>query len=934
VCCISEHTLLKLFSGKLSDERRVELEHHLDGCAPCRRLTVEGARQFVSSQHPSAPPAQGLLLAPGTQLGRYELIAPLDAGAMGLVYTARDPLLDRTVALKLLWAMENAAPGRLLREAQALARLSHPNIVNVYDAGVASGHVYLAMELIEGATLTEWLRARQRSPREILEVFAQAGRGLAAAHQAQVVHGDFKPDNVLVAQTGRVCLTDFGLASSPRLAAERHLLTAPVGTPAFMAPELFEGATPTETTDQFAFCVALYEALTRQRPFPGATLDELREQVLMGAVREPPIRLPARLHRALMRGLSRRPEERHPSMASLLSALTPRRRPAAVWSALASALAAVVLVLQPWRPGPCEGGPERVASVWNAAAQERLRQAFDATEQAFAATTYRAVVAALNEYASAWTTARTEACRAALATPEELERRWPQQSQCFDERLLQLDALVQVLAAGDAKSLARAAAAAGDLPRVQGCVLQGAPREVSRPASLAVAAKAARVRVLAQSGQNAAAKALALDVLKETDDPLWTSRIQLELAVTMLWLSEYEAAHATLLQAASLAHAAQDGFTQARALSMLVYTLSEGLGRQRDAEQMSILAEGAVRSLNDEVTTASYHQTLAGLRLRQEKLEEALRLMQDALQRFQSALGPRHLRVATVAGLVATTASRLGRDAEALEASSLALSLSMELLGPEHPTTLTARVNKGFVLSGVNDTEAEEVLAAALPGIKRTLGDDSTSRAACEHNLADIRMRAGRCEEALAGYRTALGVYEKAHGPQHQFLIQPLLSMSYCLRQLGRLDQAGRMIARAQSVMRGLQSPPPRLTNRLEVERGLLLLATARYVEAERVLERASRGGDDGALMALALFHLERGNARSARAALEQALPRRTSPYARAYALFLLARAQHELGERARARALAEEAQGLYRAAGLSGTRYAEEIAEWLRGRS
>ncbi|HLL81490.1 MAG TPA: protein kinase [Longimicrobium sp.] len=182
---------------------------------------TEPLDQPITALRPTLAPGPGgstLFLERGTRVGRYVILEQIGSGGMGVVYAAMDPELDRKVALKLLRSTGNDAPGapsearvRLLREAQAMARLSHPNVITIHDVGSHFSQVYLAMELVQGTTLTEWLRAK-RTWREVVRVFCKAGQGLAAAHQAGLVHRDFKPDNVLVGDDGSVHVMDFGLA--------------------------------------------------------------------------------------------------------------------------------------------------------------------------------------------------------------------------------------------------------------------------------------------------------------------------------------------------------------------------------------------------------------------------------------------------------------------------------------------------------------------------------------------------------------------------------------------------------------------------------------------------------------------------------------------------------------------------------------------------
>jgi serine/threonine-protein kinase len=285
-------------------------------------------------------PAVALPLEPGRPLaGRYTVLEQLGQGGMGVVLAAYDARLDRRVALKLLLPRreargDEAARARLLREAQAMARLSHPNVVAVYDAGsLEDGHIFIAMEMVEGQTLRQWTKERARSWREVLEAFLAAGRGLAAAHAAGLVHRDFKPENVLVGRDGRVRVTDFGTALT--------LPGAVPGTPRYLAPELLTGAPADARSDVFAFCVSLHEALFHQYPFPGDTVRERLRAMAQGQLAPLPTRteVPAWVGRVLREGLSADPRERPPSMEALLLALS--RSPAgsrARWLALAASL--------------------------------------------------------------------------------------------------------------------------------------------------------------------------------------------------------------------------------------------------------------------------------------------------------------------------------------------------------------------------------------------------------------------------------------------------------------------------------------------------------------------------------------------------------------------------------------------------------------------
>ena len=311
-----------------------------DPLAETAAAPIEETATSAGSARP--PPAEG---ERPSMIGRYRITDVLGAGAMGIVYSAVDPDLERTIALKvLLGANSDAGRARLLREARAMAKLSHGAVVTVHEVGTAAGVDYVAMELIDGSTLAEWISRDQPSEEAILDAFAHAGRGLAAAHAKGLVHLDFKPQNVLRSKSGRVVVTDFGLA---RAAFEAHDVSpeaaqristrdagslsstltqtgAVLGTPAYMAPEQHDGSEVGPAADQFAYCVALWEALSGERPFKGQTLAQVRQHIDRGPDAESEAKLPRRLRPVLRRGLAVRPAARFSNMEALLAAMSKR----------------------------------------------------------------------------------------------------------------------------------------------------------------------------------------------------------------------------------------------------------------------------------------------------------------------------------------------------------------------------------------------------------------------------------------------------------------------------------------------------------------------------------------------------------------------------------------------------------------------------------
>jgi serine/threonine protein kinase len=295
--CLPDDNIVAFVAGALAAADHRAAADHLDRCALCRRLVSEAA---AVESDPADDAGDGEVRA-GERIDRFVLTRRLGHGAMGEVWAARDQELEREVALKLLRlrgeVLGTEASARLRREAQAMARLNHPNVVAIYELGADRGRVFCAMELVDGTTLRRWLAA-PRSWREVVRVAAAAGRGIAAAHAVGLVHRDIKPENVLIAADGSALISDFGLAKLADLgldayervrgdtaAGEMTATGAMVGTPVYMAPEQLAGAPADARSDQFAYCVTVYEALFGHRPFAGDSVAALAEAIARGVPR-------------------------------------------------------------------------------------------------------------------------------------------------------------------------------------------------------------------------------------------------------------------------------------------------------------------------------------------------------------------------------------------------------------------------------------------------------------------------------------------------------------------------------------------------------------------------------------------------------------------------------------------------------------------------
>ena len=461
----------------------------------------------------------------GRYVGRYFVLRKLGEGGMGQVYAAYDEELDRRVAIKLLHRKLGASESsrvRMLREARAMARLSHPNVVQVHDVGAVDGQVFVAMEFVRGETLHEWQQKRDpnrdEQRRELLDVYLDAGRGLVAAHEHGLIHRDFKPENVIIGRDGRARVLDFGLVaalenaendatptdslhSSSSLEPGLTRTGTMMGTPLYMAPEQFQAQATDARTDQFNFCASLYRALYRESPFAGDDVRELMAAVTEGRRRELPrgSTVPTWLHDVVVRGLAVVPDERWPSMQALLEALTdePAQRRRRFWGAIAIVLGLVGglswVVTSAVREDArtCSGMQDKLIGAWDDARRAEVEAAMLESGLAYAPATWTRVERGLDAYASAWVVARTEACEATHRgeqSGELLDLRMA----CLDRRLEHLHAAVDVLAQADATVISKAMDVVDGLPTLDRCAdIEALRSDVPPPEDPAVAERVA-----------------------------------------------------------------------------------------------------------------------------------------------------------------------------------------------------------------------------------------------------------------------------------------------------------------------------------------------------------------------------------------------------------------------------------------------------------
>jgi serine/threonine protein kinase/tetratricopeptide (TPR) repeat protein len=774
-------------------------------------------RSFMSAESlppPPTPSAGDVSLARGATIGRYVVLGPVGRGAMGEVYAAYDPELDRKVAIKLLRAKGGASRldgrARLLREAQAIARLSHPNVVVVYDVGTFEESVFVAMEFVQGHTVAYWLHAEQRRWRDVLNVFMAAGRGLAAAHEAGLVHRDFKPENVMITKGGQVRVMDFGLAREtmkeepvPLVAHEVHVAaratlaatidpevdadatlqlnqtrapaTTPpsgssggylglkltqtgalLGTPAYMAPEQFAGITADARTDQFAFAVALYEALYGHRPFAGADVRALMTNVMTGTTVEPPenAQAPGWIRKVLLRSLSTRLDDRFPTMAELLAVLEQdpaarRRRWAAVTAGVICVAVVTVAALRAstGQSTMCAGGPARAATAWNPARRNAIEQAFTATGHKHAAQAFATAASQLDGYIARWSGMYREACEATqvhgVQSPEVLDLRMG----CLDERLSSVRALSDVLAVADRGVVDNAVSAVGALPSPDRCADVGMLRAVIRPPdNAAMHAKVAtlqesvaKVNALASAGRCDQATKVGAPVLAAAKT-LGYKPLEAEIGYALGSLFDTcldpKEAIADLEDAVLAAEASRHDEVAIEASAMLgsAYanlTHDVRLGRHwiRMAEAISARLPG------QPLLEARVASCRAVVLYREGKLEDSLREEKHVLAIRASAFGPTSNEVAMSHNNVAIMLHELGRDEEAATSIRRAIEIFGSVLGDD-----TGRV----ALASLNECE-----------IHTALGRFDTARTAIKNALRIWR------EQGASPFYVGLGLLDQ-----------------------------------------------------------------------------------------------------------------------------------------------------------------------------
>ncbi len=751
------------------------------------------------------------------RLGRFVVLKRIGEGTSGIVYAGYDPELDRRVAIKVLHG--EGSRDRSRHEARAMGRLQHPNVVRVYQLGTDGDRLFVAMEFVEGDTLRAWMDATPRWT-DVVDVFLQAGRGLAAAHEAELVHCDFKPANVLITNTGEVRVADFGLAqlgeadtSHAQETSETLQLTHTgtiTGTPAYMAPEVFEGGAPTELSDQFSFCVALYEALYGHRPFPGDDLETLSAAVRGGNIRKPPpgTGIPAALRRVVEQGLSVEPERRHESMVALLEALERarqrRNRGMAIGAMLLGlAAAGLVAVAHAAQPEVCGPSDAHLVGVWNPERKQAAQEAFAATSLPYAPDAFSTVAQHLDAFADDWSQMHRTACEATRVHGTQSPRVLDLRMGCLARRRSQLEGLTDVLVDADPAVVERAVQATEDLVPVAVCA-DVAALEAGQliPESPALRAEVGDVRreldgvvQAGAAGRTANALPRARALAKRADElgfgPL-RAEVQLELGRLQQAEGALEDAESSLRSAFALALA--HGHDEVTAWAAIEATDLVGKGKHEPVggERWAWLAEPAVERAGRAPGMESVRLTTrANLHWAEGAIDEARKGYEAALELALTAHGARALRVAKVRTNLGAALRRLGHHEEALAQLTEAKAIMLARVGERHPHVSKLLNSIGNLYWSTKDyARSVEHHRKALDLKKSVLRPGHPSLGHSHNNLADALIELGRRDEAEGHYQQALDNWEEALGKNHPLLAYPLRGLGRIAIESGRASTA------------------------------------------------------------------------------------------------------------------------------------------------
>lgn len=818
--------------------------------------TVSDRSSVLASLGETTGPTQEEFGPPPELSGRYRVEGPVGRGGVGVVYRGWDEELARPVAIKFLRPDKPGRArdgslglaGRLRRESVALAALSHPNVVAVFDVIESEdGGVGIVMELVEGEDLRTWLRSATHPTREVLRVFLEAGRGLQAAHHAGVVHRDFKPANVMVGADGRVRVLDFGLAQfgaddTGNLAVSqrrgpmtgngegpstRTSVGLVMGTPAYMAPEQMRGANVDARSDQFSFCVSLFEALEGKRPFEGRSLKKRLRAIQAGPPNATSVSRRAGL--ALSRGLHANPDERHRSMRELLAVLELERRPASArWLAAGIVVAGVSLggawMTRDSGPQGCVDPDPRDVS-WTEARRAQAESAFQAADVPFSSDSWRKTESALERYVATWARQRDQSCLAAVSEAQG----------CLADVQAHFDAVVNVLAAADADVVEHAITMVEGLPDPARCEAEVADEERDP----VLAALQARVVALQHAQRHDAAlleSQRLLEAAAAREDVRYEAVAHLLRGESHAELAAYDAALESHQDAYFVALRAGDHDTAAGAAIGAASAAGMGMRRRDEALEWIRHARNEIDRLDEPGVNVAHATGVEGAVLMLSgDHDSGVARLEEALTLFTDALGEEALDTVNALNNLGIAYQELGRHEEALARHERARALFAESLGPEHPLVASAdqAIANAFATLGRSE-ESVRTYRSVIAALEKTLSPDHPRVAMVYYNIGHIQQQDGKLEDALAAYLEATERLERSVGRDHVNTAMAVHNIGGIYHDMGKLEQAQQHLERSLTVFETSQIDPVYLAvNRFE-------LATVLY-DRELEPERAEQ---------------------------------------------------------------------------------------------
>ncbi len=806
--------------------------------------TVDGA---PTPDAPSADTTEVATLS-GREVGDYVLGPVIGSGGMGVIYSAVDAKLHRKVAIKVIRGQVSAAftdyaSSRLVREAQTMARLSHPNVVTIYQVGTIDDQVYVAMEFIDGQTLTQWLETARPTWRQALDVVMQAGRGLEAAHAAGVIHRDFKPDNILIGRDGRVLVTDFGLAraglgietppSSVGLPKDANLTMtgAIMGTPAYMSPEQHEGRKSDARSDQYSYCITLYEALYQQRPFVGESWDDLavaKENCTIAPVPSGS-RVPRWLRGIIVRGLSTNPEERFPGMTdvlALIDAQRARRRSYLVFGVGAAVMATSVAALTIPRStddpaAACTAGSDRIAAVWTDAQQSKVRAAFFATKSPIAEASWTHASATLTAYSTSWRAMYRDACEATHTRRDQSERLLDRRMSCLRRREQELQAVVELFVAADASVVSEAAEAVNGLSRIQDCMpteaMSVAAAENVKPDDPArrerISGELARAKALAATTKTPEAMAIAQRVVTEakaSGDTALEAEARGLVGRLHAMAGRFDDAKDALVRTIELAERARDVALRVSALVELVYIDGFELRKFAEAHVWARLAATAIEGSEGlAFLQARLFANRGTVFFAEGRYKEARDALEEALVMLRRTLGPDHIDVAVTTDRVGSVLLKMGSTAEAMPYHRAAIEILTKTLGETHFQVADAVNNLGNALSQAGDLDAAAVeYRRALSIWQQVLGPAHARTAVGHSNLGSLALMRADYSTALLELESALKVETASSGGSHPSVAETLTAIGSIHLARKTAAEGVPYLERALEIWKAIPEPP------------------------------------------------------------------------------------------------------------------------------